>query len=1151
MLNKDLFLRDPTTFTIPNDGVTTVEYPQTQQEWDVLRYELRAFVCEGQYHVGLERILRTYLTNLGSSKQPAVWVSGFYGSGKSHFVRMLEQYWRNLTFPGGADGRSLSDLPIDIKDLLRELDTEAARRGGLWAAAGRLSAGADSIRLDMLRIALKSAGLPTEYAPARFALWLKRKGFYEDVKAGVEEHGLSFAEELREMYVSPVLAQSLLDVYPEFAGDQKDARSFLRTQYPQKEEITNAEFVQTMRMVAELQSSEIGYLPCTLLVFDEMQQAIGEDTGRALEVQGMVEDLCSSFGTQLLVVATGQSAIQATPQLQKLQGRFTVRVELSDRDVQHVVREVILRKDPTQVEQLRDVLEDASGEIDRHLEGTRIAATAADKDDLVPDYPLLPTRRRFWERVLRAVDTGTAAQLRTQLRMVQEATQVTANDPVGTVVGGDFVYDQQKPAMLQSGILLPDLAAIIDEQRDGTADGDLRSRLCATIFLIGRLPQSGAAATGLSADATTLADLLVEDLPGGSGGLRQRVPDLLDDLVEQGTLMLVEGEYRLQTRESAEWERDYRQHLAKIKANTTRVASDRAAVLRQAVDKALKQVKLTHGVNKTPRKISLHFSYDKPSTDTSTVPVWVRDQWSVSEKTVRGEAREEGTESPLVFVLLPRLQSDALTNALAGVAAAKATLNARPSQQKTPEGMEARRSMETRQTMHEAQVDDIVASVLRDSRVYQAGGNEVVGATLSEAVQKAAENALVRLFDEFSVTDVPGWHKVVKQAGQGAADALEAVQYSGDVDKHKAARMILDSIGGEGKRGSKIRNEFMGVGYGWPQDAVDGILLTLLNAGFVSAKDKSGQPVSAKALPQSQIGVTTFRREGYVLTALQRIQLRRLAADMGLQTKQGEEAAAIQRVLERLKEMATEASGEPPLPARPDTSHIDELLAYSGNERLVRVYEARDTLRENYRTWKDLRHRKDVRLPRWQLLQQLLKHATKLSSGKKIQAQAEAIEEQRLLLEDVDPVKPLLDDLTESLRQALQGARQRVEETRDQELAAIRDTEEWNKLPDDAWRAIFDAHHLGPIDQLDIGTDQHLLESLNSKPLASWATELEAIPTRVRQAREDAAKRIAPKAVRVRPASTTLETTQDVNRYLEDLRQEIMEHIEQGTPVIV
>lgn len=46
--------------------------------------------------------------------------------------------------------------------------------------------------------------------------------------------------------------------------------------------------------------------------------------------------------------------------------------------------------------------------------------------------------------------------------------------------------------MLQSGVLLDDLAAVV-EQNDGTAEGALRARLCATIFLIGRLPASGAA----------------------------------------------------------------------------------------------------------------------------------------------------------------------------------------------------------------------------------------------------------------------------------------------------------------------------------------------------------------------------------------------------------------------------------------------------------------------------------------------------------------------------------------------------------------------------------------------------------------------------------------------------------------------------------
>jgi DNA replication protein DnaC len=41
----------------------------------------------------MEHILETYLKNIEQAQQPAVWISGFYGSGKSHLVKMLRALW--------------------------------------------------------------------------------------------------------------------------------------------------------------------------------------------------------------------------------------------------------------------------------------------------------------------------------------------------------------------------------------------------------------------------------------------------------------------------------------------------------------------------------------------------------------------------------------------------------------------------------------------------------------------------------------------------------------------------------------------------------------------------------------------------------------------------------------------------------------------------------------------------------------------------------------------------------------------------------------------------------------------------------------------------------------------------------------------------
>ncbi|MDD3390909.1 MAG: hypothetical protein PHO98_06340, partial [Synergistaceae bacterium] len=64
-----------------SSDLASVNEEKTKEALAVLRYELETFVCSGQYEKGMFHILETYLKNVDQAQQPAVWVSGFYGSG--------------------------------------------------------------------------------------------------------------------------------------------------------------------------------------------------------------------------------------------------------------------------------------------------------------------------------------------------------------------------------------------------------------------------------------------------------------------------------------------------------------------------------------------------------------------------------------------------------------------------------------------------------------------------------------------------------------------------------------------------------------------------------------------------------------------------------------------------------------------------------------------------------------------------------------------------------------------------------------------------------------------------------------------------------------------------------------------------------------
>nr|WP_204208337.1 BREX system P-loop protein BrxC [Prosthecochloris sp. CIB 2401] len=1144
MNNRDIYQKDPATRKLVNEGVASVNDEKTSQALAVLRYELETFVCDGQYEKGMLHILETYLKNIDQAQQPAVWVSGFYGSGKSHLVKMLRALWVDTIFEDGATARGIANLPQGITDNFKELSTQAKRHGGLHAASGTLGAGASgSVRLALLRIIFKSAGLPEQYPVARFVMWLKYEGIYDQVRSHVEQNGFDWDEELDNFHVAEGLYQSLCEVKPQIFSPNLSAAEILPQLYPHADDVANEDMLKAIRQAL----TKDGKFPLTMIVLDEVQQFIGESSDRSIAVQEMVEAITKSIGGKLLFIGTGQTAVTGTSNLKKLEGRFTIRVELSDADVDAVIRQVILAKKPEAKTPIEQIMQTNLGEISRHLAGTTIGHRQDDIPYFPQDYPILPVRRRFWENTLRVLDqTGTDSQLRNQLSMIHKVIQTNLNESLGYVVPADYLYFDSADKLLQSRILPRKVHEKTMSWSKGSDDEQLMGRACGLVFLINKLASNNNE-IGIRATIDTLADLLVENLSSGSGALRSKLPGLLDKCE---LLMMVGDEYRIQTEESAAWSDEFLSQRSALGSESHRIEAERDDRIRKKFGEMVRKLSLTQGSSKVTRDIYPVFDAQLPTDADQHICVWVRDGWSIDENSVRADARQAGNQSPTVFVFIPKRSADDLRHHLIDYKAASATLDKR-GVPNTPEGTEARAAMETTKQTAEGKIRELLEEAFSGARVFQGGGNEILGNDLQEMVLEASGNALQRLYPQFHTADHVGWSKVYEKAQKGAPDALKAVGDEGEPAKNPVCKAILGFIAG-GKKGADIRTQFESSPYGWSRDAVDGGLQVLLVARLVRAQGDRGQTLDPKELERKTIGKVMFKVESATVTLDQRIQIRQLLKKVELFVNRGEDLAYIPQFLQKMVELADQAGGEAPKPVRPDTSSLDEIRLTAGNEQLLALYNRRDELRGNIDSWTDLAKRIAKRLPNWTVLKRLVAHASGLQDADIILAQVETIETQRQLLDEPDIVTPLISNLTQMLRDELNSINQEWDTLWSKGEEQLEQDANWQQLEPEQRYDLRVRQQLvqTSVPQIAVENTEAIVQTLDTIGLQQLRDRIAAMPSRFERVLLGAAQMMEPEAHEVDLPSRTLKTEADVDAWLTESRAMLLNSIKKG-PVIV
>jgi hypothetical protein len=163
----------------------------------------------------------------------------------------------------------------------------------------------------------------------------------------------------------------------------------------------------------------------------------------------------------------------------------------------------------------------------------------------------------------------------------------------------------------------------------------------------------------------------------------------------------------------------------------------------------------------------------------------------------------------------------------------------------------------------------------------------------------------------------------------------------------------------------------------------------------------------------------------------------------------------------------------------------------------------------------------------------------------------EGVTASRALLDEPDPIAPVVVTLTDALRDALGDRLKRFVATRDAGLAELAGSSAWQKLTDQRQAEILAEVGLANHQDPALGTTSELLSTLDAWPLGDWQVRLDALASQVATAHELAARESGRPTVVVKPPHQEINDEAELESYVEQLRGEIAGHLRDGNTVVI
>lgn len=527
-----------------------------------IKQELEEYVVTDELLKHFNSFFESYNAGInGNTEKMGVWISGFFGSGKSHFLKIVSYLLENKIVDGKLavdyfdgkiqDAKLLADIKragnISTDVILFNIDSKAS----LDSVDGK-----DKILAVFEKVFNEKMGLSTIPHVAELERFLIREGKYEKFKNYFQEEcGDNWVDARNDFYFR---RDEIVNSYSKALNKSKEEAENWFDKAEERYDLSIEKFAERVRDYIKSKGDNHH----VVFLVDEIGQYIGEDGSLMLNLQTIVEDLGIECGGKAWVIVTSQEAIDDVIKVignnfSKIQGRFDTKLSLSSSDIDEVIKKRILAKKEEYTESL-ELIYDKDESIIKNLLLFKNAAYQKlymDRIDFAETYPFIPYQFRLLQNVFTDIRKhGFAGKhLSSGERSLIGAFQGTAkrysNGEIGTLIPFYAFYDTIEE------FLEHQVKNVIATAEDAVKANELQEidvKVLKMLFMLKNIKE-------IPANVENLSSLYVSNINDDKISIKKEITDSLRRLENQTLIQRNNDEYKFLTDEEQEINREIKQ----------------------------------------------------------------------------------------------------------------------------------------------------------------------------------------------------------------------------------------------------------------------------------------------------------------------------------------------------------------------------------------------------------------------------------------------------------------------------------------------------------------------------------------------------------------------------------------------------------------